>query len=184
MNDNIHDIVDKHLQKWMDLELNTLPAKLIEPEMSDPKQDTAKEWKTWFPVNSKVTDIEIHALENEIGFKLPKSYQSFLKYKHFYELTIGDVSFCAHIINSWQKSLREMIFNGYPREFLVDKGFIPFANYSDWGLLCFNTAKKDSDNEYEIILWDHERWDEVEFKYNNFTEMLIALDAEDDAFRN
>lgn len=40
----------------------------------------------WHPVESTVTLTDIEDLEKEIGFKLPKSYVDFLKYKHFYEL--------------------------------------------------------------------------------------------------
>jgi hypothetical protein len=174
----IINIVDKHLQKLIGLGLNMLPHKYAESEMCNP-DDTTTEWRTWSPVASKVTDAEIQSLENDIGYSFPGSYKIFLKHKHFYELMIADVSFASHIINTWQKGIREMVFEGYPREFLIDKGLIPFANYSDWGLLCFNTAKKTAENEYEIVLWDHERWDEVEFKYENFTAMMLALDAEE-----
>ncbi len=69
-----------------------------------------------------------------------------------------------------------MIFNGYPREYLIDKGYVPFANWSDWGLLCFDVDTLCDDNNYPIVLWDHDRADEVEFKYSNFENMLIELD--------
>lgn len=180
---SIPAIVDRHLQKLIGLGLNMLPHKYSESEMIDPHDNTI-EWKTWSPVASKVTDQEIQTLENEIGYLFPESYKIFLKHQHFYELNIADVSFAAHIVDTWQNGLKAMVFDGNPKEFLIDKGLIPFANYSDWGLLCFNATKKAEDNEYEILLWDHERWDEVEFKFENFTAMLVALDAEDDALTN
>jgi SMI1-KNR4 cell-wall len=180
MKDTITTIIDKYLQQWVNKGLNILPIRTIESEMCDPEQDLTIEWKRWLPVKSKVTDTEIADIENDIGYKLPDSYKIFLKHKHFYELNIFDVSFSSHIINCWQNSLRKLIFEGYPRELLIDKGFVPFAMYSDWGLLCFNTAKKGKGNEYEIVLWDHDNWSKVEFKYENFITMIITLDAEDD----
>ena len=71
-----------------------------------------------------------------------------------------------------------MIFNEYPRELLLDKGKIPFANWSDWGLLCFDTNNKHTNNEYPIVLWDHEMFDEFEPKYINFEAMINELNSD------
>jgi hypothetical protein len=71
-----------------------------------------------------------------------------------------------------------MAFDGYPREFLIDQGYIPFADWSDWGMLCFDTNRRDTNYEYPIVLWDHERWDEYEPFSDNFSELLLKLDSE------
>lgn len=173
----IKNIIDIYLRKWVDMGINQLPVQ-IETEMSDLNQDMSEEWRTWFPVNSKVTDEEINDIENRIGYEFPEDYKTFLKHKHFYELQISEVSFCEHPINIWRTSLTEIIFDGYPKEFLIDKGYIPFANWSDWGMLCFDTNKNQNDKNYPIVLWDHELADEVQYQYEDFYDMIEKIDQE------
>lgn len=173
----IKNIIDIYLRKWVDMGINQLPVQ-IETEMSDLNQDMSEEWRTWFPINSKVTDEEINDIENRIGYEFPEDYKTFLKHKHFYELQISEVSFCEHPINIWRTSLTEMIFDGYPKEFLIDKGYIPFANWSDWGMLCFDTNKNQNDKNYPIVLWDHELADEVQYQYEDFYDMIEKIDQE------
>lgn len=170
-------IIDKYLDELISIELNKLPGEIV-PEMSDPNQDKNEEWRIWNPIQSRVTDEEIEEFESRLGYKLPESYKKFLKHKHFYELQIGECSFCEHPSGIWRASLSEMIFDGYPREFLIDTGRIPFANWSDWGLLCFDTTVENHNNDYSIVLWDHEVFDEFEPKYSNFNNMIIELDKE------
>jgi hypothetical protein len=176
-NQNVLAIIDKYLADWADKGLNLIPAKKVMPEMADPSQTTNDEWRRWFPIQSKVTDDEIDELETTIGYSLPKSYRAFLKHKHFYELHIGQASFCSHPADSWQSALTNLIFDSYPREFLVDKGYIPFAVWSDWGMLCFNTHKCDA-HESAIVLWDHECWDEFMPFAPDFNSLVIKLDEE------
>lgn len=173
----IKNIISSHLEKWVEMGANKLSTQ-IETEMSDINQDMSEEWRTWFPVNSKVTDEEIIELENRIGYKFPEDYKTFLKHKHFYELQISEISFCEHPVNSWRASLTEMIFDGYPKEFLIDKGYIPFANWSDWGMLCFDTNKNQDDKNYPIVLWDHELGNEVQYQYENFYDMIEKINQE------
>lgn len=177
----IKNIVDNYLDKLVEDELNALPIH-IEPEMTGPSMDEEEddeEWQTWLPIDSKVTDEEIEELESRVGYKFPDDYKSFLKHKHFYELQISEASFCEHPVNTWRASLSEMIFDGYPREFLIDKGYIPFANWGDWGLLCFDTNRNKDDHNYPIVLWDHEVADEFEDKSSSFYDLIIQLDKEE-----
>lgn len=176
----IRNIVDVYLKKLVDNELNTLPV-AIEPEMADPDQDATEEWRTWLPIDSKVTDNEIEEMEGRIGHKYPDDYKTFLKHKHFYELQISQVSFCEHAVNTWRASVANMIFGGYPTEFLIDKGYIPFGNWSDWGLVCFDANRNKVDNNYPIVLWDHEIANEFQELSPDFHELLLKLDEEDKA---
>lgn len=177
----INNIIDTYLKKWLDNELNKLPI-AIEPEMADPAQDKNEEWRTWYPVDSKVTAAEIGEIEGRIGHKFPDDYKTFLKHKHFYELHISDATFCEHPVNTWRASLTNMVFDGYPTGFLIDKGYIPFANWSDWGLLCFDTnGNNNDDNNYPIVLWDHEIADEFKDMAQDFYGLIIKLDEEENA---
>ncbi|WP_106918056.1 SMI1/KNR4 family protein [Chryseobacterium aurantiacum] len=120
-----------------------------------------------------MTDTELQEFEEETGFVFPDDFKIFLKHKHFYELQISEVSFCPLPINSWRASLREMMFDTYPRKFLFDKGYVPFAVYSDWGLLCFDTH-----NNNAVVRWDHEDVDSFEYQYKDFHELLIEISKE------
>jgi len=168
-------LIDKYLNKQIAIQLNKLPIEIV-PEMADPNQDQNEEWKIWNPIPSQVTNEEIKDFELRLGYQLPESYKTFLKYKHFYELQIGECSFCEHPAGIWMASLSKMIFDGYPRAFLIDTGRIPFAAWSDWGVLCFDTTTKHHQNDYPIVLWDHEVFDQFEPKHLNFATMIIELD--------
>ncbi len=72
-----------------------------------------------------------------------------------------------------------MIFDGYPTEYLIEKGYIPFADWSDWGLICFDTNKSKENNNYPIVLWDHEMANEVQNQYKNFYNMITKLHEEE-----
>ena len=178
--EKIKEIIDKYLDKSLSKGSNQLPGK-IEKEMTDINQDLSKEWKIWLPINSTVSDEDIREIEGKIKHKLPKDYKIFLKHKHFYNLQISEVSFCSHPINIWKNKLLENIFNGYPNEYLIDKGYIPFADWSDWGLLCFNTNLNKNDNNYPIVLWDHEIPDEAWKHYNDFFDLIIKIDIEEES---
>jgi hypothetical protein len=177
MTDNsISNIIDRQLQILIDKELNALPSN-IEPEMANANEPMDNEgWQKWYPIESTVTDSELEELEMQLHFKLPTSYKAFLKHKHFYELYISEARFSGQEIKNWKRHLVDMAYDGYPQEFLIDKGFIPFADWSDWGLLCFDTNKPAKDNEFPIVLWDHERWDKFEDYCENFKSLILKLD--------
>lgn len=179
MNDiSIKSIIDRNLKSWIDKGLNSIPGK-VEPEMASPDEPLKTEgWKKWFPINSTVTDAELEDLEIQLNFHLPKSYKTFLKYKHFYELYLSVARFSGHEIRHWRPHLLDMFFSTYPKKNLIDKGYIPFANWSDWGVLCFDTNKSIEENEYPIILWDHEYGDKYEPFSKNFLSLLLKLDSE------
>lgn len=175
---SIASIIDKHLKVWIDNGINSLPVK-IEPEMANSSEPENNEgWQKWYPIDSTVTDSEVEEIENQLKFKLPNSYKAFLKHKHFYELYISEAHFSGQEIRNWKLHLSDMAFKGYPREFLIDKGYIPFANWSDWGLLCFDTNKSNANSEYSIVLWDHDRYDKFESFSEDFQSLLSKLDFE------
>ena len=168
----IEEIVDTYLQKWVDAGLN-MQLREIEKEMAGPK--TSDGWTTWYPIPSQVTDSVIDDFEEQIGHRFPTDYRQFLQYKHFYDLNIPAASF-TRPVNTWRRAQVELIFEGYPREFLIDKGYLPIASWSDWGLLCFDTNTGDGSADYPVVLWDHDGARTVTPLYNNFTDLLRSLD--------
>lgn len=73
MDRTIENIIDKHLDYEIRNQLNSKPGE-VHLEMRDLTQDDSEEWKTWLPIDSKVTDEEISDFENQIGYKLPEDY--------------------------------------------------------------------------------------------------------------
>lgn len=128
-----------------------MPTEMIESSVGQ-KSD----WIPWKAVPSKVTDEEIRELENQIEHKYPKLYKDFLKYKHFYELeNVGEITFFKHCVRDWKSNLTEHYFDYWePRE-LIKKGFISFADYSDWTVVCFDTNRM-IDNDCPIVMFDNE----------------------------
>ncbi len=170
----MEEIVNKYLNEIVSLKINAKPGE-VEPEMLNDNNDNSQEWKSWYPIPSTVTDSELADLEKELGYKLPLSYKKFLKIKHFYELYLSECSFCSHPVRTWRAKIMEMVFDGYPSEDIIETGRIPFASWSDWGLLCFDTTSECQNNDYPIVRWDHEIYDQFEFMYSNFEEMLVEL---------
>jgi hypothetical protein len=174
----IEGIIDNHLNMLIEPGLNIAYTD-IEPEMLTSTHENGDAKKFWLPIPSKVTDEEILAFEARLGHKLPTDYIAFLKYKHFYELSISEASFCAHPVNTWQASLSRMIFEGHSRKYLLDRALIPFANWSDWGLLCFDVNRNFFTARYPIVLWDHETPDWHEDFCISFRSLIKKLDADD-----
>ena len=106
----IEAIIDLYLQKWAGLGINMLPQN-IDPAMAGPTN--ADGWTAWYPIPSRVTDDEIRDFEEQIGHRFPVDYKRYLKYKHFYELHVGEASF-THPVNTWRRAHVNMIDSGYP----------------------------------------------------------------------
>ncbi len=174
----LQTIINKHLDNWIKLGLNYLPIE-IDIEMTDINIDKKEDWTIWFPIDSRISDIEIIEFENKIAHKLPIDYITFLQHKYFYDLHISEASFFKLPVNSWKKDLSYMVLDAYPPEFLIDKGLIPFADWSDWGLLCFDTTQESIDNNYTIVLWDHENPFETDPFADNFYELIVKLNEEE-----
>ncbi|SHL72101.1 SMI1 / KNR4 family (SUKH-1) [Chitinophaga jiangningensis] len=176
-NKKLQEIIDIHLQACIDNGLNIAYGE-IESEMASPVQDSTKEYRKWLPIKSEITEDELQKFEEELGHKLPTDYKAFLQHKHFYELYISEASFCKHPVNKWNNYLKKMILDGWPHKYLIDKGYVHFADWSDWGALCFDTNRKTEDNNYPVVLWDHDRPLEIQEISQNFTSLILKLDNE------
>ena len=171
----ISKIVDKHIElhrkRGLNFTMDVIPSEMVDKGELEDIENTY-----WKPIDSTLGDDDISAFESVLGHRLPLSYIIFLKHKHFFNLDIGSCWFCPHPLNYWSKPLHEMIFDGWPKDWLLDKGRLPFANWEDWGLLCFDVSKGLVDGEYPVILWDHDRPEEVKPMSDNFKSLLQFLD--------
>lgn len=170
-------IIDIYLDHLVETSLNNNVGR-VEGEMADPTNNPSAEWQKWLPVESTVTRKDVQELEALIGHVLPQDYVAFLSHKHFYALYIYEASFCRHPVRTWKRELQEMIFNGYPREYLIDRGWVPFADWSDWGLLCFDTTQKQAGSDYPVVLWDHEVPDKITPQQPSFFQLMKQLDED------
>jgi hypothetical protein len=148
------EIIEKSLNLLISAGANCLPAPIPSEMATGQSQD---DWNFWLPVASKVTKQELEALEAELGVVLSNQYKQLLQHKHFMELQISNVGFFSHPCMEWQASIKGEVFNGWPYELLLGRGFLPFATYSDWGLWCFATHEPNAEGEYPVYLWDHDR---------------------------
>lgn len=160
MPSTITGIVDQSLADWESKKLNCHPGVVPEAMRTGEVQD---DWKYWRAINSTVTDQDIEEMERLLGVRICKQYQELLRHKHFIELQIGEVSIFSHPVGTWKASITKAVFRGYPKELLIGKGYLPFADYSDWGLLCFRVTERNADAEYPVYRWDHERPEKFEF---------------------
>jgi hypothetical protein len=53
------------------------------------------------------------------------------------------------------------------------------VNWSDWGLLCFDTNRNKDDKNYPVVLWDYEMADKFQDQYKDFYDLLTKLDVEE-----
>jgi SMI1-KNR4 cell-wall len=160
MPDTITHLIDQSLSDWESKKLNCHPGAVPEAMQTGEVQD---DWKYWRALESTVTDQDIKDMEHLLGVHLSRQYEELLRHKHFIELQIGEASIFSHPVGTWKSSITKAVFGGYPKELLIEKGYLPFADYSDWGLLCFRVTEHDSAGESPIYRWDHERPEEFEF---------------------
>jgi hypothetical protein len=160
MPSTIASLVDEALADRERKKLNCHPGMVPESMQTG---EVEGDWKYWRALKSTVSEQDLEELERLLGVRISKQYQEILQHKHFIELQIGEVSFFSHPVDSWMSTIRTAVFEGYPKEFLIEKGYLPFADYSDWGLLCFRITERNADGEYPVYLWDHECPEKLNF---------------------
>lgn len=178
----LFEYVDKSLLSLKQANLMYTPHPNMPKEMIDTTINQSDDWIPWKATLSIVSEGDILELENKIGLKYPTIYCDFLKYKHFYELeNVADINFFSHCIRDWKSNLLRQYFESWEPDKIIEKGFIPFADYSDWGIVCFDTNRMNN-NDCPIIMFDHETlYDEpvpYEELYPSFAVMAkILLDG-------
>ena len=154
--ETIHRYVDAAAHQLLKQEIRCVPVHVPE-EMKDhdiPIEDDEVGWK---PIPSTVTDTDLNTLEVFAGANFPPAYRTFLKYRHFYDLTEVGVRFSSHAVDTWRDTLeREYMIE--PKERIVGIGLIPFGSEAmmDAGPVCFDTRGKSPDGDCPVVYWDHE----------------------------
>jgi hypothetical protein len=174
---SIPDLIDSYLEEMRRREfLFKMPDPKMPKAMIDSSIPTDNDWVGWKPVASTVTDGDLDAFEKEIKYPLPQSFRTYLKYKHFYELSLPDlaVNLPRHVQGRTIAVLRDLVFDSFEPELLIGRRYIYFADFHDYGLLCFDANEVRSDNEYPVVYIDHENLEEVHSYASNFYDLLTG----------
>jgi len=173
----ITDLVDYYLDQMKNkAHLFLSPDPKMPKEMIDATIQTSDDWIGWKPVASTVSDSELDEFEKEIKYPLPHSFRSYLKHKHFYELSLPDfaVNLRGNVSGRTISGMRNLVFNSFVPELLIGKGYIYFADFHDYGLLCFDANEVRNENEYAIVYIDHENLEDVHTYASNFYDLLTG----------
>ena len=151
------------------------PADLIPRSMIDLEHplEADEEYACWKPIPSTFTDKELKALESLYGYPLPAAYLYFLQQLHFIELYMdqNSLAFFPSFPRQLASGFKDILKKYFPH--LPARGFLPFANYDDWGVACFDARHPAPDNDYPIVVLDHEDGYTRPMPYtNDFLEMF------------
>ena len=148
------------------------------PEMlldrSKPEDENG--YSFWLPVKSEVTESHLSEFEMLLKHPLPGSYKYFLQQRYFLQLFLdADIDFFSNLPELLAKEFKEKIEVYYPE--LPARNYLPFASYRDYGVLAFDANKNALDNEYEIVMLDHEDgYKSTVFYAGNFISVFQQID--------
>jgi len=147
--------------------------------MRDPNIPARNDWIGWKPIPSTVTDVDLDQLETTVGATFPPAYRSFLKYRHFYDLTEVGVRFFPHPVDTWRSTLdNEYLIE--PKERILGIGLIPFGSEAmmDAGPVCLDTRNISPPGDASVVFWDHE-WNgtgkEIQPMFSSCMKMFECL---------
>ena len=174
----LKEAIDKSLDDMSKEKYLMMMPGHIPKDMLDSSIPPSDDWRGWKPIESIITDEDINIFEQKIGHRLPLSYRHYLKYKHFFALRLPDISvnLHKHLPDKSLTYLQEQIFDMMDPEMLIGRNYIYFADFHDYGLLCFDANEPREDNEYKIVFIDHENLEAVHEYANSFKELLEADD--------
>lgn len=171
--------VEKYFSFVLNQGVNWSPEHLVPPDMRLGEVDVEEQLVAWKPIPSTVAAGDIAKVEHALSARLSPQFVDLLSYKHFMELHLGDMWFFAHPSRGWEDVLTDHVFRGHPRELLVDKGFLPFAAWADWGLYCFSLGERNSDGEYAVYQWDHDDPHKFSAVGDSFNDAVVAAMSRD-----
>lgn len=177
--DSVKRLVDSRLEIMCSSGLMKSPS-VPKDMVAGPEDEEG--WLPWVAIPSRITQDEIHSLEEEIGYKLPDLYIELLLYKHFIELDCGKIKFLPMPSDEGIGAIRKWYKNGKKNSELVDFGLLPFAlAEDDESIYCFITSKpinnESNEADYPVGLWDLENSNinHVNQIYSSFFELVEKM---------
>ncbi len=175
--EKIKQVIDTYFDFMEELGGNSDLREIVPISMIDTSKISEEDWVYWNAIESTVSDKEINQLEEFFGHKLPSDYVFFLKYRHFVELDLGtnDIGFFRNIPNQILIFIKEEVGAYYGE--ILERNFIPFANLSDYGVVCFDANEFGDNGNYPIVVFDHDEGYEVpEWHAENFGSMFVEFE--------
>lgn len=118
-------------------------------------------WVEWRPLPSTLTEMDVAAVEREIGVELPPLFRAYLLARlHLFEQVRSAqhdqlIMMTDTPANRPLVPLQDRLTAWRP---LIDAGYVPFAEWGDgWGPMCFDIHARGSDGDCPVIWIDHER---------------------------
>jgi hypothetical protein len=180
----VHEFVDANLARLRALDLLYTPDPRLPAEMHDAGRPAADDWLPWQPVPGAVSAADVAELEQHTGLRYPWLYLELLRYQHFAELLpVAEITFFPHLLRHWKAQLLERYNEHEQPHSLLSAGFLYFADYSDYGFVCFNTTHQHPDDfDCPVVLLDHEQLHAppaavVSVLYPSFAAMMHELRA-------
>lgn len=173
------DYVDAAIEQLRRTNLMRHPGR-IPLDMVDHSIPPTDDWIGWKPVPSQVTDADLNELEVQAGTAFPPLYRSFLRYKHFIDLTEFGVRFERHTSSDWKRVLTAAIFDQWEPERTIGRGLLPFGSetFMDAGQVCFDTRARLPDGDCPVVFLDHEWVDtyrEIQLMFSSSRKMFECL---------
>lgn len=177
----VKQVIDKYFDFMEEIRGNQYIAEEVPEIMTDHRYLSANnETVYWKPLPSTVSDTQLYLLEEFLGHRLPPSYKAFLQYLYFVELPLGlpRISFFKSIPGDWLDSMKEGII-GYPAD-LMDRGYLPIADYNDYGVVCFDSHSSEMPSiEYAIVWLDHaDNYTQPRHLADNFRALFEILNVQ------
>ncbi|MEL6636980.1 MAG: SMI1/KNR4 family protein [Bacteroidota bacterium] len=177
--ETIRRVLDKYFGFMDEIGGNSFIEELIPEELIDvEKEPPYAGIRFWRAIKSTVTKVEIRALEDYYGHRLPQSYHYFLRCRHFIALELGQqsIAFFKNLPRTLIEDTEEEIEEFY--EGLIERNYLPFARISDVGVLCFDANTGGANQAYEIVGFDQEDgFARPAFCAKNFATMFVAFEA-------
>jgi hypothetical protein len=170
----IRSAADSYFSLIVEQGVNWYPEHLVPAEMRASEVDQDEGLVAWKPMPSQVRNTDVAEVEAALKTSLSPQFVELLGYKHFMELHLGDMWLFAHPLLDWQDVLIKQVFESHPRKLLIDKGFLPFAGWSDWGRYCFSLNQRYPSGEYAVYQWDHSDPENFHFVAESFNEAIAA----------
>lgn len=181
--ERIKRVIDKYFDFTDKIGGNSFIKDLVPNAMiNDTKEPKFKGTVFWNAISSTIHDEEINQLEYYFGHQLPETYISFLKYRHYIELVLGEdsVAFFRNIPGQLVQDVKREVQNNFV--YLKERSFIPFATLSDYGVLCFDANQSDS-KDYPVVSFEHEDGYEDAVPYaKNFESMFYEFEDKLDSW--
>lgn len=174
----IKQVLDKYFDFMNEIDGCQSLIEFIPEVMVNENKEHDDEYAYWIPIPSTVSEKEIADLEYLFQHSIPKSFAFFLCQKHFVELQLGGhgVNFFSNLPGELTSKFEEIIGQLYWT--VLKRNYLPFAHFGDFGVLCFDASIPTTNNDYPIIILDHDDgYTTPEFYAHTFLDLFKEFDS-------